>query len=88
MEEKQEPTQEGVNRMREVRTIEAAKILNVSTLTVQCGMRCGALPIGSAWKNEGSSCWTYLISAQLLGNFLGKSREEILQEVEQIRETG
>lgn len=74
--------------MREVRTTEAAKILNVSTLTVQCGMRCGALPIGSAWKNEGSSCWTYLISAQLLGNFLGKSREEILQEVEQIREAG
>ena len=71
--------------MREVRTIEAAKILNVSVLTVQCGMRCGALPIGSAWKNEGSSCWTYLISAQMLGNFVGKTKEEILQEVEHIR---
>lgn len=74
--------------MREVRVAEAAKILHTSPYSVQCGMKCGELEIGAAWKNEGSTCWTYLISAQKLGDFLGKSREEILQEVERIRESG
>ena len=72
--------------MREIKVSEAAKILGCSALTIQCGVRCGALPIGSAWKNDGSTCWTYLISPQKLGEYIGLSREDILEKVKAMRE--
>lgn len=59
----------------------ASEILGISQLTVQCALRAGALPIGAAWKNEGSTCYTYHISPKLLSDYTGIPVEEIVQEV-------
>lgn len=71
---------------REVTTKEAAEILGVGQLTIQEGMKCGALQIGAAFQQTDSTTWTYIISAGKLGDFLGVSREEILKRVEQMRQ--
>ena len=39
----------------------AAEILGMSALSVQGALIHQALPIGGAWKNEGSTCYTYHI---------------------------
>lgn len=70
---------------REVTTKEAAEILGVGQLTIQEGMKCGALQIGAAFKQTDKTTWTYIISAGKLGDFLGVSRDEILNRVEQMR---
>ena len=68
--------------MREVKTCKvsvekAARILGISPLSVQCALREKALPIGCAWKNEGSSTWKYHVSIKLLSEYSGFSEEEI-----------
>lgn len=72
---------------REVTTEEAAEILGVGRITIQEGMKCGALEIGAAFKQTGSTTWTFIISAGKLGDFLGVSREEILKRVASMRES-
>lgn len=55
----------------------AAKILGMSELSVRGALIAKALPIGSAWKNPGSSCWKYYISPRLLSEYSGVSIEDI-----------
>lgn len=61
-----------------VTTKRAAELLEMSILSVQMGMRCNALPIGSCWKAEGGKQYTYHISAALLADYLGITKEEVL----------
>lgn len=58
----------------------AAEILGLSPISVQCALRVGALPIGSAWKNENSTTWKYHVSPKLLSEYSGVSEEEIRRE--------
>jgi len=41
------------------------------------------LPIGGAWKNEGSTCYTYHISPKLLADYLGITVEEVMGETKE-----
>lgn len=74
-----------MTKKREVTVQEAGTILGVCALTIQQGMKCGALDIGAAFKQEDSTTWTYIISAGKLAKFLGVTREEILDKVGQLR---
>lgn len=56
-----------------------AKFLGLSVSSVQGALICKALPIGGAWKNENSSCYTYHISPQQLALYIGVPKEEILE---------
>ena len=60
----------------------AAELLGLSVLSVQGALACKALPIGGAWKNEGSTCYTYHISPQQLALYIGVSKEEVMQYCE------
>lgn len=66
-----------------VTVTDASKVLNLSILSVQGALKNSALPIGGAWKNEGSDCYTYYISAYQLSNFMGITKEELLERIEQ-----
>lgn len=57
----------------------AAELLGLSPLSVQGALISKALPIGGAWKNEGSTCYTYHISPQQLGLYIGMSKEEVME---------
>ncbi len=57
----------------------AAKLLGLSALSVQGALIEKALPIGGAWKNEGSSYYTYHISAQQLALYIGITKEEVIE---------
>jgi hypothetical protein len=56
----------------------AAELLGLSVLSVQGALISKALPIGGAWKNEGSSCYTYHISPHQLALYIGITKEEVL----------
>ena len=58
----------------------AAELLNLSPLSVQGALIHNALPIGGAWKNEGSSTYTYHISPKLLADYLGISVDQIVRK--------
>ncbi len=62
----------------------AAELLGLSVLSVQGALTCKALPIGGAWKNEGSTCYTYHISPQQLALYIGVSKEEVMQYCEKV----
>ena len=64
----------------------AAKLLGLSVTSVQGALIFKALPIGGAWKNEGSICYTYHISPQQLALYIGISKEEVMQYCEDIDE--
>jgi len=55
----------------------AAEILGMSVLSVQGALIHKALPIGGAWKNEGSECYTYHISPKMLSDYTGVPVETI-----------
>lgn len=55
----------------------AAEILGMSALSVQGALIHQALPIGGAWKNEGSTCYTYHISPKKLSEYTGIDIEDI-----------
>lgn len=57
----------------------AAELLGLSVLSVQGALINKALPIGGAWKNENSSCYTYHISPQQLALYIGLTKEEVLE---------
>lgn len=57
----------------------AAELLGLSVLSVQGALIEKALPIGGAWKNEGSSCYTYHISPQQLALYTGLTKEQIIE---------
>lgn len=59
----------------------AAKILGMTPLTLQESLKAKALPIGGAWKNEGSTCWTFHISPHLLAQYIGATDEELKQRI-------
>lgn len=50
---------------------EAAELMGLSPQTVRVGMQVGALPIGSVWKNIGSSKYTYYISPKMFTEYTG-----------------
>lgn len=56
----------------------AAELLGLSVLSVQGALINKALPIGGAWKNEGSTCYTYHISPQQLALYIGSTKEEVM----------
>lgn len=56
----------------------AAELLGMSVISVQVGMQCQALPIGSCWKAPGRQHYNYHISPELLGKYIGMSKEEVL----------
>lgn len=60
----------------------AADLLGLSVLSVQGALINKALPIGGAWKNENSSCYTYHISPQQLALYIGLTKEEVLESDE------
>lgn len=68
---------EKVNR---VSVKKAAELLEMSILSVQAGMQCGALPIGACWIAKGSKQYTYHISAAKLADYLGIRKEDIVGE--------
>lgn len=65
----------------------AAKILGMTPLTIQEALKAKALPIGGAWKNEGSSCWTFHISPHLLAEYIGATDEELKERMERERKS-
>lgn len=61
----------------------AAKVLGISVPSVTGGLIAGALPIGSAWKNEeGNDKNMYHISPKKLADYEGYSKEEILELID------
>lgn len=62
----------------------AASILGLSTLTLQESLKAKALPIGGAWINEGSTCWSFHISPHLLAQYIGATDEELRQRIEEM----
>lgn len=56
----------------------AADLLGLSVLSVQGALVNKALPIGGAWKNQNSTCYTYHISPQQLGMYMGITKEEVM----------
>ena len=56
---------------RNVSIRETAQLMGKSEMFVRIGLRCGALPIGTAIKLPDSSRYTYYISPKLLEEFLG-----------------
>ena len=58
----------------------AAELLGLSALSVQGALINKALPIGGAWKNENSGCYTYHISPQQLAIYIGVTKEEVITE--------
>lgn len=62
----------------------AASILGLSTLTLQESLKAKALPIGGAWMNEGSTCWSFHISPHLLAQYIGATDEELRQRIEEM----
>ena len=61
---------------------DAARILGMDLLSVYGALQHNALPIGTAWKNEGARVWTYHISPHLLAEYTGLTKEEILAQCE------
>lgn len=49
---------------------QAAELLGISLPTFYAGMRAGSIPIGSAWQTNKN--WSYLISPELLKNYVGE----------------
>lgn len=58
----------------------AALLLNKSIPSIYGILQYNALPIGAAWKNPGSSKWSYEISAHKIAEHLGISVEEVIGE--------
>ncbi len=58
----------------------AAELLNMSPLSVKGALIHKALPIGGAWKNEESTCYTYHISPAKLADYLGMEVEQVLEK--------
>jgi hypothetical protein len=56
----------------------AAELLGLSILSVQGALINKALPIGGAWKNENSTCYTYHVSPQQLALYIGLTKEEVM----------
>jgi|GEM_PF-2715099 len=57
----------------------AAMVLGMSELSIRGALIAKALPIGSAWKNPGSSCWRYYVSPRLLSEYSGVSIDKIFE---------
>lgn len=55
----------------------ASELIGLSRLSLQCGLRENKLPFGTAWKNKGSSVYTYLIYPAKFAEYLGISVEEL-----------
>lgn len=55
----------------------ASRIMKMSRISLQCALKQKALPIGGAWRNEGSTCYTYYISSHKFCEFLGITKEEL-----------
>lgn len=70
-------------RVERVPVLVAAKILGMSPLSVQGALIHRALPIGGAWKNDGSTTYCYHISPHLLSEYTGIPEEKIMKGVEQ-----
>lgn len=66
----------------------AAKLLGLSVLSVQGALQAGALDIGGTWKNTGSTTNTYYIGCGRLANFMGISKEELREKIEEIENNG
>ena len=56
----------------------AAELLNMSIISVQGALIHEALPIGGAWKNNGSSTYTYHISPKKLSDYLGIPVDQVI----------
>jgi hypothetical protein len=57
----------------------AAELLGLSVVSVQGALINKALPIGGAWKNENSTCYTYHISPQQLSLYTGITKDKIME---------
>lgn len=55
----------------------ASDLIGLSRLSIQCGLRENKLPFGTAWKNEGSSVYTYLIYPGKLAEYMGMTMEQL-----------
>ena len=62
----------------------AAKLIGTGEMTVRCWLRCGRLPIGTAYKMTGKQ-WRYIIVPAQLADFLGIPVATITQAVESYR---
>lgn len=63
-----------------------AELLNMSPLSVQGALVNKALDIGGAWKNAGSTTYTYYVSPYKVGRLIGMSIEEVLgKDIPKIR---
>ena len=60
----------------------AAKLLGISVLSMQGALIHKALPVGGAWKNDGSTCYVYHISPHLLGQYIGVDKSVIYEVCE------
>lgn len=58
----------------------AAELLGLSPLSVKGALINNALPIGGAWKNENSECYTYHISPAKLADYLGMKVDQVTNE--------
>lgn len=72
-----------INNRVDVR--KASKLLGLSVLSLQGALINRALPLGGAWKNEGSDCFSYYVGKHQLGEFLGITKEELEEELEKIK---
>lgn len=50
---------------------QAAELMGLDVQSVRVGIQKGALPIGSAWKADGSNKYTYYVSPKLFTEFTG-----------------
>lgn len=71
-----------------ITVLDASLVLEMSVISVQGALKHKALPIGGAWKNSESECYTYHISAYLLGQYLGMTKEEVLEKINKIKNGG
>ena len=62
----------------------ASNLLGLSLISLQCALQQKALPIGSAWKNEGSDCFTYYVGKHQLSKYLGITKEQLEEKLEEM----
>lgn len=59
------------NTRQRITVQQAAELMGLDVQSVRVGIQQGALPIGSAWKAEGSSKYTYYISPKQFTEYTG-----------------
>jgi len=65
----------------------AAYLLEMSELTVRCGIETGTLPIGSFIRKPGSKRTLYHICTHKLADYLGLTVEEVIGDPKKISNT-